>query len=179
MIIDHIVIDSRRYTEAEGALFFAIRGSQNDGHRFIPELYEKGIKCFVIEDLPDRRKYPGAAFIVVNDTIVSLQALAAHLRNEFKGEVLAITGSNGKTIVKEWIYQALNPLIPAVRSPMSYNSQVGVPLSLFLLENRYDLAIIEAGISRSGEMEKLESMIKPDTGIFTNIGGHTRKILPR
>ncbi len=168
--VDHIITDSRKYSGNRGTLFCAIRGERNDGHSYIPELYTKGIRCFITEHAPEGDGYADACFVIVGDSLEALQLLAAHLRLAFPGEVVAITGSNGKTIIKEWIYQALNREVAVIRSPMSYNSQVGVPLSIFLLDDRYSLAVIEAGISKPGEMEKLERMIQPDTGIFSNIG---------
>ncbi len=168
--VDHIFIDSRRLPDPERALFCAIRGERNDGHAYIPGMYDKGIRCFIAEEVPPGMKPGKATFILVGDSLEALQKLAAHIRLAYSGEVVAITGSNGKTIIKEWIFQALNQKIPVVRSPLSYNSQVGVPLSLFLLEDRYKLAVLEAGISFPGEMARLERMIQPDTGIFSNIG---------
>ncbi len=168
--IDHVTIDSRKFTGEGGALFFAIRGLRNDGHHYIQELCEKGLQCLVAEELPTGVPLTEVSVIIVRNSLAALQKLAAYYRQGFTGEVVSITGSNGKTIVKEWIYQALNQKIPVVRSPLSYNSQVGVPLSLFLLEDRYSLAIIEAGISQTGEMDRLEAMIHPGTGILTNIG---------
>lgn len=169
--IDNISIDSRKIINPGSALFFAIRGPNRDGHRFIHECRQLGVRAFVVDTLPeDHKGYAETTFLVVQDTIKAIQQLAAYHRKQFKYPVIAITGSNGKTIVKEWLNQLLEPEKSIVRSPKSYNSQIGVPLSLFLMHESADRAIIEAGISLKGEMEKLEQMIKPDTGIITNIG---------
>lgn len=169
--IDEIIIDSRNAMNSPEALFFAIEGKQHNGHHYIPELAENGIFSFVIsEKKKDITKKIRANYIVVKDTLEALQQLAAKHREHFNIPVIAITGSNGKTIVKEWLYRCLadNKLI--IRSPKSYNSQVGVPLSVWLLQDCADAGIFEAGISRPGEMEKLERIIKPTIGIFANIG---------
>lgn len=163
-------IDSRTLTPSGETLFVALTGEQHDGHNYIPELYKRGIRAFLVSSLPDYRNFPDAGFCLVKDTLHGLQSIASARRRNFDGEVLAITGSNGKTIVKEWIHQCLGDAIPIHRSPKSYNSQVGVPLSVWGLKPEYQLAVIEAGLSRPGEMEKLEQVIQPDTGIFTHLG---------
>jgi len=168
--IERIYIDSRRISYYEDSLFFAIAGKQNNGHDYLESLYAKGMRAFVVQLLPDENIFPVAGFVLVKDTIKAMQLLAAFIRMEYNGELLAITGSNGKTVVKEWIYQSLSAKISMVRSPLSYNSQVGVPLSVSLLEKKHDLAVMEAGISQAGEMNKLQKILKPDIGIFTNIG---------
>lgn len=169
--ISHLVTDSRGVAYPEASLFFAIKGTRHDGHRFIADLFQLGVRCFVVKHLTDEMmQLSGASFIVVKDTLLALQQLAAENRRSFSGPVVAITGSNGKTVLKEWIYQSIHQDKQVIRSPKSYNSQVGVPLSLWQLDNRYHIAIIEAGISLPGEMEKLEKMIRPDIGIITNIG---------
>jgi len=168
--ITHLVIDSRTAPTEKDALFIALVGEQHDGHQYIGELYERGFRSFLVSKLPEAEKYPEASFCLVENSLEALQDMALAWREEFVGEVLAITGSNGKTIVKEWIHQCLNQKIKTYRSPLSYNSQVGVPLSLWGITSGHDIAIIEAGISRPGEMEKLQALIKPDTGIFTNLG---------
>jgi alanine racemase len=170
--ITRISVDSRTIHHPGNLLFVAIRGERHDGHRFIPELIERGIRAFMVGELPQvgPANDAGASFILVEDPLQALQDLAAYHRKQSHAEVIGITGSNGKTIVKEWIHQALSPDMRVVRSPKSYNSQVGVPLSVLLLEEDTQTAIFEAGISLPGEMENLQRIILPDLGIFTNIG---------
>ncbi len=171
LTIDRILTDSRSAAVPESVLFFALRGKQHDGHRFITELYQRGVRAFVVSEIPGGSKqYPEAGFILVQDTLNALQALAGYHRSRYSCPVVAITGSNGKTIVKEWLFHCLSGNISITRSPKSYNSQVGVPLSLWLMDENTQMGIFEAGISLPGEMEKLSDMIRPDTGIFTNIG---------
>ena len=167
--ISDLLIDSRHLMDARQALFFALTSVRNDGHKYVKELYDKGLRAFVVRHLPDE-DLPGAAFIVVNDTLKALQTLAAHHRQQFDIPVIGITGSNGKTIVKEWLYQMLSPDHNIVRSPKSYNSQVGVPLSVWQMNDTYDMAIFEAGISEPDEMMALQDIIRPTIGVFTNIG---------
>ncbi len=166
--ITHLEIDSRNYFKGENTLFFALTGPRNNGHSYIPNLIEKGIPAFVISDRATIN--PKATFLLVDNTTKALQNLAAYIRQKFVFPVLGITGSNGKTIVKEWLHQVLSKEFKIVRSPKSYNSQVGVPLSVLLMEKSYNLAIFEAGISQPGEMKNLAEIIQPDIGIFTNIG---------
>ena len=168
--ITGLSIDSRTLGSSQDTLFVALTGEQHDGHNYLAELYHRGIRSFLVSRLPDYGKYPEAGFCMVNDTLAALQKMAAARRRQFQGELLAITGSNGKTIVKEWIHQCLGDAIRIHRSPKSYNSQVGVPLSVWGLEPEHQLALIEAGISRPGEMDKLHQVIQPDTGIFTHFG---------
>ncbi|MFC2112148.1 bifunctional UDP-N-acetylmuramoyl-tripeptide:D-alanyl-D-alanine ligase/alanine racemase, partial [Bacteroidota bacterium] len=170
--VTRISIDSRTIYQPEGILFIAIRGERHDGHKFIAELLERGISAFMVQELPAKEllELPGKSFILVEDPLRAMQDLAAHHRANNKAEVIGITGSNGKTIVKEWVHQVLSTDRQVVRSPKSYNSQVGVPLSVLLLEKDTSLGIFEAGISRPGEMENLQKMIRPEIGIFTNIG---------
>ena len=169
--VREILTDSRRVVRPGGALFVALRGPHHDGHRFIDTLYRQGVRFFLVDHLPEERgRYGDALFIIVDDTLRALQRLAAMHRSRYSRPLIAVTGSNGKTIVKEWLVQALAGKKTVIRSPGSYNSQVGVPLSLWLLDEGYDLAVIEAGISRPGEMEHLEKMIRPTVGILTNIG---------
>ena len=168
--IKNILTDSRKISNAETALFFALKGRRHDGHDFIQDLYEIGIRNFVVSAYSEKLKCPNANFIIVKDSLIALQMLSAWHRSQFKIPVIGITGSNGKTIVKEWIYQLLRQDKHIVRSPKSYNSQIGVPLSVWQLSIDNDLAIFEAGISEPGEMEKLEKIIKPTIGIITNIG---------
>ena len=170
-IIERLYIDSRHIPQAENTLFIAIVGEKHNGHRFIEEAYEKGIRVFLISD-PDiiGKKLKGATVLLVDDTLKAFQQIAASHRKKYKLPVLAISGSNGKTIIKEWLFQLLSPDLNIVRSPGSFNSQVGVPLSVCGIAEEHELAIFEAGISLPEEMEKLEAIIKPEIGIFSNIG---------
>jgi len=181
IVVENVLFDSRLLIDAENTLFFALYSARNDGHKYIAELYEKGVKAFVISrknienyDVKAQflalQQYSDAVFVVVDDTFVALQTLAAYHRSQFDIPVIGITGSNGKTIVKEWLYQILSPAMSVCRSPKSYNSQIGVPLSVWQMAASNDIAIFEAGISRPGEMEKLRDIIKPTIGVFTNIG---------
>jgi len=171
MNISILLTDSRKITFARSAVFFALKTVKNDGHRFIPELLEKGVQCFVVSLLPPATHlFPKACFLLVEDTLDALQKLASHHRQRFDIPILAITGSNGKTIVKEWLAQLLAPDVKIVKSPRSYNSQIGVPLSLWNIDTYHELGIFEAGISTKGEMEKLGKIISPQVGVFTNIG---------
>lgn len=168
--ISQLLIDSRKIYFPATSLFFALQGPRQDGHRFIPELYEKGVRCFVVNETIDTTLYKGAVFLKVADTLQALQELAAYHRRQFHFPVIGITGSNGKTIVKEWLYQLLQEDREIVRSPKSYNSQVGVPLSVWQMQEGQSLGIFEAGISQPGEMEQLEKIIQPSIGLLTNIG---------
>ncbi len=173
--VRHLLLDSRRADRPAGAAFFALRGPSHDAHRYLPELYAQGVRLFVVEvgaALPGGlAAYPGAGVLAVASPLAALQALAAAHRAEFAGPVLAITGSNGKTIVKEWLAQLLSPDEDICRSPRSYNSQVGVPLSVWELNPaRHTLGIFEAGISEVGEMARLAAVIQPTLGIFTTLG---------
>jgi alanine racemase len=169
--IIYLSTDSRTIVSGPSTLFFALKTNRNDGHQFIRHAYDKGVRNFVIS-APNFsiHKFPDATFILVSDALETLQNIAILKRSRFKGKVIGITGSNGKTIVKEWLSELLADDYNIVRSPKSYNSQVGVPLSVWLLDDEADIAIIEAGISEPGEMEKLQRIIQPDLGIFTNIG---------
>jgi alanine racemase len=167
--IDNISIDSRSLQNNEKTLFFALVGPNNDAHFYIKELIAKNVRNFVVEKIPENLK-DEANFLVVENTLTSLQTLAGYYRNLFRFPIIGITGSNGKTIVKEWLNFLLSPDFNIVRSPKSYNSQVGVPLSIFLMEENNNFGIIEAGISTSNEMQKLQKMIRPTIGILTNIG---------
>lgn len=167
-----ILTDSRSLTFPEETLFFALVTERNNAHRYIYDLYRKGVRHFVIsDDIANKDEMPDANFLKVSDTLVALQQLAAVHRKRFDIPVIGVTGSNGKTIVKEWLYQLLHEDYNMVRSPRSYNSQIGVPLSIWQMNESTELAVIEAGISRPGEMDKLEAIIKPTVGIITNIGG--------
>jgi len=225
--IRDLLIDSRRLIHPDGSMFIALESERNDGHRYIPELVERGVSCFLVNATYDvqgsrnvitrnevtkqvkvqgsglkvqgsglkaqgtgaeipypvsRIPYPGSripdfesripypVFIMVPDTLSALQKLAAHHRQQFDYPVIGITGSNGKTIVKEWLYQLLSPETDIIRSPKSFNSQIGVPLSVWNMDSGHNLAVIEAGISKPGEMERLERIINPSIGIFTSVG---------
>ncbi len=157
---------------AEGFIFFALEGRQHDGHDFIESLYQKGQRCFVVARLPHNiEQYSDAEFLLTDSPLSCLQAWAAWHRRQFVPlQVLGITGSNGKTIVKEWLYQLLENDLQVVKSPKSYNSQLGVPLSVLQIRPQHRWAIFEAGISQRGEMAALAHIIAPQIGIFTNIG---------
>ena len=170
--IDWILTDSRSLCFAEETLFFALKTKRGDGHRYISDLYERGVRNFVVSDLPENvNDYADTNFLQVPNPLKSLQRLAEKYRARFDVPVVGITGSNGKTIVKEWIYQLLSPERIITRSPRSYNSQIGVPLSVWLMNEHTELGVFEAGISEMGEMEALQSIIRPTIGILTNIGG--------
>ncbi|PTN08416.1 bifunctional UDP-N-acetylmuramoyl-tripeptide:D-alanyl-D-alanine ligase/alanine racemase [Mangrovibacterium marinum] len=168
--IQTIAIDSRTIADVHSCLFFALRGVRHDGHAYVEELYLRGVRSFVVCEPVDTAIFQDAVFIQVDDSLHALQQLSAAVRAQYHYPVLAITGSNGKTIVKEWLYDLLHQSVKIVRSPKSYNSQVGVPLSVWNMSDQFDLAIFEAGISLPGEMEKLAAVIQPTIGIFTNIG---------
>lgn len=170
-IINRIFTDSRSHIIPAGSLFFALRGERHDGHRYLPDLAARGVTNFVISDSGKLASMPLACNVIaVEDTLSALQQLAAHHRSRFDCPVAGITGSNGKTIVKEWLSQLIPPNQQVVRSPMSYNSQVGVPLSVLQMDENHTIALFEAGISRPGEMENLTRIIQPTLGIFTGIG---------
>lgn len=167
-----LLTDSRSLTYPDQTLFFALVTPKGDGHKYIPQLYQQGVRAFVVSTGAEtfRNTCPEAWFLTVKDTEVALQQLAASHRRQFNMPVVGITGSNGKTIVKEWLYQLIHDSKTIVRSPRSYNSQIGVPLSVWQLNEKTELALFEAGISQPGEMEKLENIIRPSIGILTNIG---------
>lgn len=168
-IVNYLLLDSRKYHSHSDSLFFALRGENHDGHAYLFDLYKKGLRNFVVEEIPEA-EMPESNFILVNDSLEALQVLAACIRQEYLDQVIAITGSNGKTIVKEWLFQILHHHYKVVKSPKSYNSQIGVPLSVWRADEEDVLGIFEAGISLPGEMAKLEKILKPQIGIFTNIG---------
>ena len=168
--VEQLLLDSRKAYTPATSLFFALVSSRRNGHDYIGELYHKGVRSFVISQQVPRENFPDANFITVSDTIAALQQLAAWHRAQFSVPVIGITGSNGKTIVKEWLFQLLHEDYIIVRSPKSYNSQIGVPLSIWQLRSHHTMAIFEAGISQTGEMEKLENMIRPTIGLFTSLG---------
>ncbi|MET0300093.1 MAG: bifunctional UDP-N-acetylmuramoyl-tripeptide:D-alanyl-D-alanine ligase/alanine racemase, partial [Flavitalea sp.] len=168
--ISYLLTDSRKLVFPAETLFFAISTNRRDGHEYIDALYEKGVRNFVVNALPQDGSATNSNFIIVPDTITALQQLALAHRHRFDIPVFGITGSNGKTIVKEWLNQLLEPDFVVVRSPASYNSQIGIPMSVWLMNNHSQVAIFEAGISTTGEMQKAQPIIDPTIGIFTNIG---------
>ncbi|MBY0434060.1 MAG: bifunctional UDP-N-acetylmuramoyl-tripeptide:D-alanyl-D-alanine ligase/alanine racemase, partial [Cyclobacteriaceae bacterium] len=168
--IQTLLIDSRKAVVSEGSLFFAIRGERHDGHSHLEELYKLGIRQFVVEKKIDGTLFPDANILHVTSSVDVLQAVAAHHRQQYNILVVGITGSNGKTIIKEWLSQALAADYHLVKNPGSYNSQVGVPLSVWQMQGHHQLGIFEAGISRPGEMQHLQKIIRPTIGIFTNVG---------
>lgn len=174
-LVEHLLIDSRRAFTPAYSLFFAITTARRNGHDYIQELYQKGVRSFVITQNIEVSPFPLANFLKVPDAIAALQQLAAAHRSQFSIPVIGITGSNGKTIVKEWLFQLLQPDYKIVRSPKSYNSQLGVPLSVWELQSHHQLAIFEAGISQTGEMDRLAKIIQPTIGVLTNIGDAHRE----
>lgn len=167
----HLLLDSRKLLFPQSTVFFALNSSHRKGSGFIKDLYEKEVRSFVIEDKGfDISPYPGATFILVENVMQALHLLAIHHRKTFAIPVIGITGSNGKTIVKEWLYQLLQPQFNIARSPKSYNSQIGVPLSVLQITGEHTLGMFEAGISEPGEMKRIEKIIQPTIGILTNIG---------
>jgi len=167
-VIEHLGIDSRKPFDPANTLFIALRGERHDGHRYIPGLIQRGARFFVVDEttLP----HAEAVFLHVPDTLAALQQLAAWHRSRYGMPVIGITGSNGKTVVKEWLFQALRDKEHIVRSPGSWNSQVGVPLSVWAMAPEHTLAVFEVGISRPGEMERLARVVRPTIGVFTNVG---------
>jgi len=171
--VSQIVIDSRTFVNKKRALFFALIGPRNNGHNYVSDLIKKGIKVFVISE--ETAVKETATFILVENTTLALQKLAAFNRQQFNYPLVGITGSNGKTIIKEWLHEILSSQFKIIRSPKSFNSQIGVPLSLLLMNSNFNLAIIEAGISEPNEMERLAGIISPEIGLFTNIGDAHQK----
>lgn len=170
IVIKDLLFDSRLLISPENTLFFSLKSNRNNGNKYIDELYGKGVRSFVVDNVVSESSIVDAAFIIVDDTLKALQKLAANCRDNYDIPIVGITGSNGKTIVKEWLYQILSPEMSVARSPKSYNSQIGVPMSVWQLNESHQLAIFEAGISRYDEMQNLKEIIKPSIGIFTNIG---------
>ncbi|MEP2510477.1 MAG: Mur ligase family protein, partial [Reichenbachiella sp.] len=166
--VQGLAFDSRQIAIQSGVVFFAITGQNHDGHQFINDAYEKGVRLFVIER--ETKTKSDAAYFLVENAISAMQVLARAHRVEFNYPVIGITGSNGKTIVKEWLAQMLDDQFDIVKSPKSYNSQLGVPLSVWAMDAHHNLGIFEAGISETGEMERLAQVIQPTLGVFTNIG---------
>jgi alanine racemase len=167
--IEYLLIDSRKIVFPHTSLFFAISGPRRDGHGFIKEVYERGVRNFVVRKGFDGSAYTGAVFLEVDNVLTALQQLATYHRKQFTIPVIGITGSNGKTIVKEWLYQLLQKDHNIVRSPRSYNSQIGVPLSVWQMNEQHTLGIFEAGISTVNEMKHLAAIIQPTAGVFTNL----------
>jgi len=166
-----LLTDSRRLLFPDKTVFFALVSSQNNGHKFIADLIAKGVRCFVVSQLPNNyHSLKEVSFILVENTLRALQKLAAWHRKKFETPITSITGSNGKTIVKEWLAQLLSTDHYVVKNPRSYNSQTGVPLSVWQITTAHDMGIFEAGISLPNEMDHLKSIIQPDFGVFTNIG---------
>ncbi len=177
--ISHLLTDSRKLGNAQETLFFALKTKRNDGAKYIEELYQKGVRNFVADE-NHRNFHSDANYLLVKDPLQALQKLASFHREHFSIPVIGITGSNGKTIVKDWLCQLLSSDKNVVSSPKSYNSQIGVPLSVWNMEENHDLAIFEAGISEPNEMPQLQSIIRPTIGIFTNIGqAHDENFLTR
>ena len=179
--IRHLLIDSRQLgNEPEATLFFALKTEKNDGAKYIPQLIERGVHAFIIEknSLDQLEQLDQLVFLVVDSSLAALQQLAAYKRSLYKGPVIGITGSNGKTVVKEWLYQLLKDDYRITRSPKSYNSQIGVPLSVWQLSEQTELAIFEAGISEMGEMARLQPIIRPTIGVITYIGAEHGENFP-
>ena len=177
--IDWILTDSRSLCFPEETLFFALKTKRNDGHKYISDLYRRGVRNFVVSEMPaGAEHFEHTNFLKVTSPLKALQRLAARHREKFQVPVVGITGSNGKTVVKEWLYQLLAPSRVVTRSPRSYNSQIGVPLSVWLMSEHTEVGIFEAGISEMGEMETLKPIIQPSIGILTNIGGAHQENFP-
>ncbi len=169
--IRYLSFDSRTILSGKETLFFALKNERNDGHNYISEAQNKEVTSFVVDRLPaNQNENTTVSFILVDNTLDALQLLAAHHRQRFSYPVTAITGSNGKTVVKEWLAEIIGSKLHVIRSPRSYNSQIGNPLSVWLMDDSFDLALFEAGISKPGEMSKLEAILQPDRGIFTHLG---------
>ena len=184
--IDQLLTDSRRSGDPARCLFFAIPTKRNTGSRYVYDLYLRGVRNFVVpndateEHLQQFSLCTGANFWFVKDVVVALQQIVAARRARFSIPVVGITGSNGKTIVKDWIVQMVSDDCKTVSSPRSYNSQIGVPLSVWQMDDSDELAVFEAGISEPGEMDRLRQVINPTIGIFTNIGqAHDENFLTR
>ena len=172
--IGWLLTDSRSLCFPEETLFFALKSARNDGHRYIEDLYRRGVRNFVVESNSKfsvlNSQLEGANFLVVPSPLEALQRLAERHRDEFDCPIVGITGSNGKTMVKEWLYQLLSPQMTVTRSPKSYNSQIGVPLSIWLLNDQTQVGLFEAGISEPGEMDALHDIIQPTIGVLTSLG---------
>ena len=160
VLVQEVVYDSRKISRSESVAFFGLNGPKRSGFEFVQTAYDKGIRIFVLDQQP-AKEFAEACFYIVDDVLEALQQLATFHRKRINYPILAIAGAIGKTTVKEWLYQLLHPSFNIVRSPRSFNSQVGVPLSVWKMDSSYDLAIFEAGISTTGEMQQLASIIKP------------------
>ncbi len=168
--VTDLSFDSRKISEGASTIFFALKGIKSNGHDYLESAYTQGVRNFVISQKLLTDKYPEANFIKVTDTLIALQQLALHHRQQLSFPVLAITGSNGKTMVKEWLALALEAKNTVTKTPLSYNSQIGVPYSVLSLNATADIAILEAGISEKDEMKNLEAILRPEIGLFTNLG---------
>ncbi len=172
--IEHLLIDSRKIIYPESSIFIAIKGDRNDGHQYLQDVYDAGVRYFIIEHSSAKNipfaSLPHCVFISVENGLAALQKIASYHRTKFQYPVIGITGSNGKTIIKEWLYQLLKDDLNIVRNPKSFNSQVGVPLSVWQMNEQHQLGIFEAGISLKGEMHNLKQIIKPNIGVFTFLG---------
>jgi Alr-MurF fusion protein len=169
-LIAHLSIDSRKPFAAHDTLYIAVKGERHDGHRYLTDLHARGMRSFLVSDASTAMGFQESNVLLVHDTLDAMQRIAAWHRRHFHAPVIGITGSNGKTVVKEWLFHLLRDSEHVVRSPGSWNSQVGVPLSAWAMRPEHTLGIFEAGISRPGEMERLRSVIEPTIGVFTNIG---------
>ena len=179
--IEHLLTDSRSLMFPETSLFFAITTKRGDGHKYIPALYAAGVRKFCKSkkiSAGASQLYPDANFLQVSDSTAALQQLASFHRNRYDIPVIGITGSRGKTTVKEWLYQLLQCDEEVLRSPRSFNSQIGVPLSVWELDEPDTLAIFEAGISTSGEMQPISNVINPDIAVLTNLGAEHEEGFP-
>ena len=168
--IEYLLFDSRLLNFPKTSMFFAIQGERRDGHDYIQKLYDDGVRNFVVEKKIALRKFPKANFILVDNSILALQILGKFHRHQFSLKIIGITGSNGKTIVKEWLLQFLQTDHNVVANPKSYNSQIGVPISVWQIRKEHEIGIFEAGISKTNEMQHSANVIQPAIGIFTNIG---------
>jgi len=169
-MVSDIIIDSRKLITINQVLFVALKTKRNDGQRYVVELYNKGVRNFLVQEFHSDFSNLDANFIIVKNTLIALQKFSKYHRLQFDLPIIGITGSNGKTIIKEWLYQSMNDKFQIVRSPKSYNSQIGVPLSVLQINKQHTLGIFEAGISEPEEMQNLEDIIQPSIGIFSNIG---------
>ncbi|MCB0375847.1 MAG: bifunctional UDP-N-acetylmuramoyl-tripeptide:D-alanyl-D-alanine ligase/alanine racemase, partial [Sinomicrobium sp.] len=168
--ITYLLTDSRQVRFAGQSLFFALVCPHHDGHQFLEEAYQKGVRYFVISKMPGPWQHKDSSLLLVDDTLSALQQLCRYHRERFDLQVIGITGSNGKTTVKEWLFQLLQDDFYILRNPRSYNSQIGVPLSVWPLREAHQMGIFEAGISQPGEMKNLAEIIQPTIGLLTNIG---------
>ena len=169
-MIERVAYDTRQIHLAHEVMFVALAGERRDGHNYIKKAYDAGVRAFLVHRNIDTSIFGGSIFIIVEDTLASLQMLAEAHRQRFDIPIIGITGSNGKTIVKEWLYQILSGEKNIAKSPKSFNSQVGVPISVFTINEGSNMAIIEAGISRKNEMKNLEEIVRPSIGILTYVG---------